>query len=203
MLDSQGGVKPMQMRMKKDNRGFSLIELIVAVLVIAIISGGSIVAFGALFSNKVTAAARAVQDGLKQARIDALGLENKDLSNDMTGIYAKFYIKDSELYVDVCSKNGTDEGVLHTRKIGEGTIGLEFWKNGATTASATVSSSETVYVYFKKSTGAVRSVWKATPGHDVTSGTKFEPDILRITGVSENSVDVILVRLTGRSYLDT
>ena len=193
----------MQKKIWGNNKGFSLMELIVAVLIIAIISGGSMIALGSLFSNKMTAAAKSVQDGLKQARVDGLGMKNEyDSSTQRTGIYAKFYKSGSELYVDVCVKNGSSTAeVLHTRKIADDTYGLELWKNGAATSIATVGASD-IYVYFKKSTGAISSIYKVNAGDDVSSGEDVDANILRVVGPGTDHQDVIMVTVTGRCYID-
>lgn len=187
---------------KINNKGFSLIELIVAVIIIAIISGGSIMAFGSVFSNKVTAACEAVQDGLKQARVDALGLENKNITANKTGVYAKFYHKDSAIYVDVCVKNSDaeTEAVLHTRKVCDDSHSLEFYhKYDDTVAIKTINDSYTdsygVRIYFKKSTGGVA-------GAELSSSvTKDRIDCIKVVGPSGEKKDVIIVKITGRSYL--
>ena len=185
-----------------DNKGFSLIELIVAVIIIAIISGGSIMAFGSVFSNKITASCEALQDGLKQARVDALGMENKNITANKTGIYAKFYHKDSAIYIDVCSKNSDSEteAVLHTRKICDDSHSLMFYVNyNDATAIKTIDESYNdtygVRIYFKKSTGGVAGVEFGS------SVTKEKVDCIKIMGPSGETKEVVLVKITGRSYL--
>ena len=188
---------------KIDNKGFSLIELIVAVIIIAIISGGSIMAFGSVFSNKITAACEAIQDGLKHARVDALGLEKDSISGTVkTGIYAKFYHKDSAIYIDVCSMNaGATESVLHSRMICSDGHSLEFYENyNDASAVKTINDSYTdtygVRIYFKKSTGGVS-------GAELSSGTsKSKIDCIKVVGPSGEKKEVLLVKVTGRSYLN-
>lgn len=198
-----GGVKLMKEK-RLNNKGFSLIELIVAVIIIAIISGGSIMAFGSVFSNKVTVACEAIQDGLKQARVDALGLENSPIAGTLkTNIYAKFYYKDSGIYIDVCSCKGgvgDDEVVLHTRKVCSDDYSLKFYENyNDTVAVKTIDDSFTgsIKVYFKKSTGGISGVEYSA------SDIRTKNDIIRVVGPgSANTQDVVLVSITGRSYIE-
>lgn len=189
---------------KVNNKGFSLIELIVAVIIIAIISGGTIMAFGSVFSNKVTAASEAIQDGLKQARIDALGMENPNITGQKTGIYAKFYRKDSGIYIDVCSKKSdTDpEVVLHSRKICDDSYSLKFYLNSddaapIKTIDDTYTDTNGIKIYFKKSTGGVAGVEFSS------SLIKEKVDTIKVVGSGTgNTKEIILVKITGRSYLE-
>ena len=185
-----------------DNKGFSLIELIVAVIIIAIISGGSIMAFGSVFSNKITAACEAIQDGLKQTRVDALGLENASVSGTVkTGVYAKFYHKDSAIYIDVCSMNGATESVLHSRMICSDGHSLEFYENyNDDSPVKTINSSYTdtygVRIYFKKSTGGIAGAELSS------SASKDKIECIKVVGPSGEKKEVVLVKITGRSYLN-
>lgn len=188
---------------KMDNKGFSLIELIVAVIIIAIISGGSIMAFGSVFSNKVTAACEAIQDGLKQARVDALGLENKNIdavTYTKSDVYAKFYHKDSAIYIDVCTTAGGTESVLHSRMICSDGHSLKFYENyDDAVAVKTIDNSYTdtygVRIYFKKSTGGVAGAELSA------SSAKDKIDCIKVVGPSGETKEVVLVKITGRSYL--
>ena len=159
-------------------------------------------AFGSIFSNKITAACEAVQDGLKQARVDALGLENKNITANKTGVYAKFYHKDSAIYVDVCVKNSDSdtESVIHSRKICDDSHSLEFYYNHDDAAAVkTIDSSYTdtygVRIYFKKSTGGVAGAELSS------SATQNKIDCIKVVGPSGEKKEVIIVKITGRSYL--
>jgi len=194
---------------RKDNRGFSLVELIVVILIMAIISGTAVLALGSIFSTKTKAAAQSVQDALKQARIDAITRDN-DLvplapaetaaSGYATNIYVKFYTSNSEIVADVCSNKSGTEVVLNSKVIASDKYTLQFCnKSGNLLVSNLEVGSATVYIYFKKSTGGVSRLSYSV---GVTSGKMSGCDMIKVKSPSGETMDIILVSLTGRSYID-
>ena len=189
-----------------NDAGFSLIELIVAILIMAIIGGAAIRALNAVLSTKTDAAAKTVQDSLKQTRIAALGKENaevelSDSDGIRTNIYAKFYISDGSIYVDVCSDKSGAEVVLDSSTIGSDKYTVDFcYSSGSSIATLDSSTSNmTVYIYFKKSTGGVSRLYYTRSG---TSGKTNGCEMIKVTSPSGETVDIILVTITGRSYID-
>ncbi len=196
-----------------NNKGFSLIELIVVVLIMAIISGGAIWAIGSVFSTQAKAAGKSVADAMKQVRIYALGRENKTVG-DETEVFAKFYKKGKTLYVDICEMvdgyieqddgtkvPGSVEHVIREQQISGVNYNVEFYKRGASSPEFVVDSEETaVNVYFKKATGGISGVWKSKPNKEKLNNI----DEIRVVRDSDsnNYAKLILVRLTGRVYVD-
>ncbi len=190
-----------------NNMGFSLIELIVAVLIIAIISGSAIVMFGFIFGKETEAAAASVSDVMKQARSEALARENNDLSNGCTNVYARFYKSDSKIYADICTDYSTDAETvittLSTQKICKDQFKVSFYDtSGATPSDVGDVGSDEVFVYFKKATGGTAKVKvnKSTGGSVLYDNVQ----LLKISDGSDGTdyQDLILVALTGRCYVD-
>ena len=192
-----------------DNMGFSLVELIVAILIIAIISSGAIVAFGSAWGMKAEAAARNVTDAMKQARTVALGRKNEyNASLSRTDVYAKVYSADGNIYVDICSNEGdTDEteSVLHNEIISSDSYQIQVDINYGSTSDSYIVGKDTgsiVYIYFLKSTGGVAGVRVATPGV-LGLAKPIEKVAMKVTdSTGYDYQDLILVKLTGRCYID-
>lgn len=205
VVDDNDGGKIMK-KIRKDNRGFSLIELIVVILIMAIISGAAVIALGSIFSTKTKAAAQSVQDALKQARVDAITRDNDIVPLDSgetaadngfaTNVYVKFYISNSELFADVCTDKSGSEVVLNSKVVASDKYNLQFCnKSGNLIDSDASVGSTTVKVYFKKTTGGVSRV-------AVDDVCYANCDMIKVKSPSGETLDVIMVSLTGRSYID-
>lgn len=195
----------MKNRLVKNDSGFSLIELIVAVLIIAIISGGAIIAFNSIFSTQADAAAKSLVSILKETRAQALGMENKDVTGGSTQVYAKLYYQGDTLNVDVCKDDDTN--VLHNQRISSVPFKVKFIKvAGASESEAfTMGNTDVVKMYFKKSTGGVAAVGKYNSAGDLQGTLQTGINKLSVCRASneDNKTDLVLVELTGRCYVDT
>jgi len=194
----------MKNRLVKNDSGFSLIELIVAVLIIAIISGGAIIAFNSIFSTQADAAAKSLVSILKETRAQALGMENKDVTGGSTQVYAKLYYQGDTLNVDVCKDDDTN--VLHNQRISSVPFKVKFIKvaGGSETEAITMGDTDVVKVYFKKSTGGVAAVGKYNSAGALQGTLQTGINKLSVCRASneDNKTDLVLVELTGRCYVD-
>ena len=195
----------MKNRLVKNDSGFSLIELIVAVLIIAIISGGAIIAFNSIFSTQADAAAKSLVSILKETRAQALGMENKDVTGGSTQVYAKLYYQGDTLNVDVCKDDDTN--VLHNQRISSVPFKVKFIKvaGGSETEAITMGDTDVVKMYFKKSTGGVAAVGKYNSAGVLQGTLQTGINKLSVCRASneDNKTDLVLVELTGRCYVDT
>ncbi len=194
----------MKNRLVKNDSGFSLIELIVAVLIIAIISGGAIIAFNSIFSTQADAAAKSLVSILKETRAQALGMENKDVTGGSTQVYAKLYYQGDTLNVDVCKDDDTN--VLHNQRISSVPFKVKFIKvaGSSETEAITMGDTDVVKMYFKKSTGGVAAVGKYNSAGVLQGSLQTGINKISVCRASneDNKTDLVLVELTGRCYVD-
>lgn len=193
----------MRSRLKNDNKGFSLIELIVVVLIMGIMSGGAIIAMSTVMSARVSSATSMTTNLLKQARQKALSIKNEESVSNTTDIYVEFFRKDKDIYGSVKQHTSTGEVDLLTEKICNDYVDIMFsdhytgdkWKVGTI-----ADGGATVKIYFKKNTGGIASITRTTPIGD-------EPINADTIVVDKPSSDddkdtrtIIIVKGTGRTY---
>lgn len=181
----------------KDNRGFSLIELIVAVLIMAIVAGSAIMAVSVVNNAKTEKAALLVSNVLRQARQKAISIKNDGTADSQ--VYLHFYIDDGNVHADLHKIDGTSDTKLVEEKIGNDSVSLTLRKADVTNPSSisdpcTLDDANDFKIYFKKSTGGIS---KITYG----STEKNDMNEIYITGVGDDR-KIILVGATGRAYYD-
>lgn len=196
----------MRSRLKNDNKGFSLIELIVVVLIMGIMSGGAIIAMSTVMSARVSSATSMTTNLLKQARQKALSMKNEETPSGLlktTDIYVEFYRKDKDIYGSVKQHTSTGEVDLLTEKICNDYVDIMFsdhyngdkWKIGTIADGGT-----TVKIYFKKNTGGIASIKRTTPiGDEIISADTIVVD-KPSSDDDKDTRTIIIVKGTGRTY---
>lgn len=162
------------------NKGFSLIEMVVAVLIVGIIGMAAIASYNVVTDARVSGASKVVVNTLKQARAKAIGLQNEtNGSNGLSNVCAVLYEGDDGTYygdvyqvavtktektdaygnpiLDVHGNKTYDESktyvLLTTDKIGNSRVSIDIFYHGDYT-----SSTDT---YTKKVTVGKKSEGKA------------------------------------------
>lgn len=191
-----------------NDKGFSLIELIVAVLIMAIIAGAAIFAYSSLFATEIKAASLRVTDCMKQAKTNAMALANDLRSAGTyyeTDIYAKFYVSDDSQYISICSGTGLDtDTVLFDNKVGDG-VRTQFCKvkPSGDLEPVNENDSDKVFVYFKKSTGGIAGFKVVSASGGTSRYLSSELKVIKVSNEAKSkSLNVIMVDITGRCYID-
>ena len=208
----------------KNNDGFSLIELIVAVLIMGIISTMAIVGFSNVYNAKVENAAKLNGSTLKRARQDAMALMNVDSDENPVEVFSFIYMKDGNYYNDIYQLEHnytTTGGVINdspvytkllSEKLCNKNVKLVFFNHERPAETYTmVDETMGVKVFFKKGTGAISKICYASAYNNLAAGGMVAEhteggvttfcDTITFKGASE-SKNLILISATGRCYLD-
>ena len=167
--------------MKNNNKGFSLIELIVAVLILAIISSTLIAGVSTIYNARAERASQVIGTVMKQARQKALALDT-----ETDAIRADISFESGQYYASVYSGS---ERIIQ-EKVGNDSLVIKFMKHG-TSSEVTVNDANTISVYFKKSTGGISQI--------LNGANSVDADQISISGLSDEK-KLILVKVTGRCY---
>lgn len=161
--------------------GFSLIELIVTVIIMAVLAGGSVIGVSQILRTNVTTSADKVVAAFDQARFDNLYLEG-DVS-------LKLIYEDGHYYVlTLLEKETAGVKVTEERQreeIGDNRVSVYATAAGGVTVDVSTSP---VTIAFHKSGGTLKAVERMYQS-------------IRIENASKKA-EITLVEHTGRCFLD-
>lgn len=168
-----------------NQKGYSMVELVVVIAILAVLAGGGITLLGLLPSSAVKGCTREITSHLEKTRTSALSFED-----------AKCYLscKDDGIYMTIeTTRGGTASSI--EEKVGKNNVTVSYTLAGGTAQTLT-SGGDTLVLGFDRSSGAFKKaqIKKA-------SGTIEEPGIycteITITGGSKTRT-LKLVALTGK-----
>ena len=158
------------------NKGVSLIEVIVVILILAILSTAGIISVGYIHRVNASSCAAKLNSALEQTR-------NKTMSKQEGRISLVIYTKDKNYYAAICTDNaGTseyDEGTL----LGSTSLSLNVKTSDGTVTKLSDSEGMEYRINFVKGSGA------------------FSSDIDEISVKGTKEVIIKLIKETGRSYI--
>ena len=181
---------------RKDDRGFSLVELIVVILIMGVLAGGGIAAVNSIYHANAERAAKKLCNLMDIARSKAMALNNDDPTN-IVDIKLKIYTDtDGTNYAGVYQGDTLIEPAS-PEKLSNYKVTIKAGKKNSAEADRITISTTPLEYSFKKSSGGIKSVKLGT---DVTTNEddeKFYADII-VEGAS--TYKIIVVPATGRCY---
>ena len=208
----------MKYRKFSDNRGYSLVELIVVVLIIGVLATGATLSFSIIYNADAERSARKFAAMVNLARSQAMATEGKD----STYIKLKIFIKDGDNYAGVyrCNSAGDEIQEIELDKISNYKVEVVLGPKGSpagTTKTIAEEKDKLGYVEyrFNKATGGIASVTSCeietvTEGEDGNIltykspkvGTGLSDSLFFVDILFDGSADskVIIAPATGRCF---
>lgn len=163
------------MQKTKDNRGLTLIELIVVIAIMAVVMGMGLIGLNLIASGNVRSCANELKTSIGHVRITTMGKTNTSLKiyQGTDGYYKQEIVTQGDGTI-------TNEEPI---KIGKSTVGLTYETKDGT--SGTIDSTGIVFT-FNRENGK-----EATPYYN----------LITVTGGGYTS-KVVIVPATGKVYLE-
>lgn len=180
-------------KLSKNNKGYSLVELIIVVAIITILGGTVMFSISLIFSADAKGCAHSLTSALADTKVNAMGRDGAymELTRDSNGdIWVTQWVKKS---------SWMESG--NPQKIGTRRITVYYFAEGTevgdfdSTTGTELASGTTIYFSFDRSTGAFIESFKLKDGTEV--GSSFYDGFEVIGGSKDYLID--LNKLTGKS----
>lgn len=138
--------------MRKDNRGLSLVEVVIVVTIMAVMGGLMAMAIGAAVTKPADECASKMASSLKEARITTMG---------KMSVSMEFYVQDDCIYMKekiLGEGTATDK----VRKIGDKGVAVTYKLEGDSTYKALGGSTSALVLSFDRSSGAFKKCFEGT-----------------------------------------
>lgn len=156
--------------MKNDNRGLSLVEIIIVISILAVLSVAGVIGIGMISGKPAEQCAENIKVSLLNNRTTALGKFNSDvvITDSGSGI---------QLTENIANKDGTTSS--KTQKIGDSDVLVEY-----STDASTYTPLSSLTISFDRATGAIKH-----PGGDTDlyikcsrAGKSYVVQVYHLTG---------------------
>ena len=135
--------------MKKDNRGISLVEMIIVIAILAVVSGGVAIGIGSALSKPAEECTKKITDSLKNARVSTMGKNTVKLYlySDTDGIYLKEKVQ-------VTGGTATEKKI----RIGQRGVEVSYQLTGDSSYTSLGGESNPLVLSYKRTTGGFNEI---------------------------------------------
>lgn len=172
---------------KLNNKGFSLIELIVTIAIMGILVGAAVVTVSMLDSSYVEDAERGIKDSLSLARTKSMSVVAKDWYVAIKKESSEYYTYLYKVIEEVVEEGGVDTTVEKDILIEKRNIGKKITiKYGVDKDSMlTVEGTNELELHYDSATGKIKEVTYAGSPVTISSGLGY-------LGISRNDYNTVL-----------
>jgi prepilin-type N-terminal cleavage/methylation domain-containing protein len=190
MKTGRNSKKQIKNLIRTDNRGFSLVELVIVIAILAIVAGGVGISISTISNKKVTKCASEIASSIERTRVLTLG----KAQNDVECIIS--YDSSDSSYYAVITQGGSE---VQRQKVGESPIDVKVYFDGSSTGvslgsitgQSPASTSTGLHIMFNRSSGAFLEKTNNA------GGEKNYCSKIVVTGGSK-SIEITTVGKTGK-----
>lgn len=170
--------------MRRNQKGFTLVELIVTVVIMSIVITVSLVSFSLVVGQNIKGCTSDLQGYIAKTRVESLSRAEARMTISSTGY---------GVYVNLSLKDGSGSWIGRDDKIGRPAIDITYKTDDGTGNDYTVSDANKLVLSFDRSSGAFKPLPATVAGSD---GTNYCTEILLKQG--DRTRKIIMYPQTGK-----
>jgi prepilin-type N-terminal cleavage/methylation domain-containing protein len=192
---------------RKDDRGVTLVEMIIVIAIISVLAGASIFLYGLIPSGRVNSVARKTESGLEKTRNNALSFYGADYVFSMTnGAYYGLIRVDRDM--DGATDDMVNQG--EAEELGKAVKVTVYCKGaaaGSTEESYVLQNGNSMTISFDRSSGAFKPMAGTFVNGGGTARSISETDNIYLTKIEVTSGmghkrTIVCTRLTGKMSVE-
>ena len=176
--------------MRKNNEGFTMVELIIVIAIMAVLLSFFVSNIGYVTGSAVRGCAKSIKTGLSEVRVKTMGK-----SETLFCLY-----RGSDGYYIVHCVDGVTEGA---EKCGRSDLTIRYYTASNPTVAQTVTNGAPLVVGFDRANGAIDTGLSANVNIEVSSVSVTAVDCNRIEVVGGGKTEEFMIStVTGKVYSD-
>ena len=173
----------------KQNKGVSLLELIVVIGIIAVLTGVAVLSFNVIPKSRVRSCLRIIVSTIEGTRMDALSFCDAEV---------KIYCNSEGVYADSIVYKDAGTASIATEKIGGADMEVYFLTNESGATEVLLEEGDGIIFSFDRSSGGFECLEGMLGGSSVV-GNVYCKEIKVVSGDITGEIE--LVPLTGKVYI--
>lgn len=186
--------KILNQKLNTNNKGYSLVELVIVIAILAVLSGGVIYSVGLIFTSNAKSCANGIRTVMSDIKISTMGKADT---------YAEIYrdSNDDRIYYVLHYKEKGSWVTSKPEKVGNSRVSVYYSLEGSgdrrELTGSTVNGADNIYIACNRSTGSFIPLNKLSLSGCNCSYTDTPVEHIYVEG-GNRKYDLELVKLTGK-----